>query len=89
MSRKSGFSKGFPFKGPCIKGELPHHAKTLSRCGVPQVGLMLLVGEFADTDCAVLLRHIVNLPYAAHSAKSEKAKCLKAKNLTIGLSGYL
>src|SRR4030095_3772775 len=28
MSRKSEFSKGFSFKGPCVQRQLPHHLKT-------------------------------------------------------------
>jgi hypothetical protein len=68
MSRKSGFSKGFPLKSPRVEGELPHHTKTLGGCGVAKVWFVPLVDEFAYTNGALLLSHVINLLCSAHSA---------------------
>lgn len=47
---------------------MPHHTKTLGGCGVPKVRFVPLVGEFAYTNYALLLSHVINLPCLAHSA---------------------
>jgi len=47
---------------------MPHHTKTLGGCGVPKVWFVPLVGEFAYTNYALLLSHVINLPCLAHSA---------------------
>jgi hypothetical protein len=50
---------------------MPHHTKTLGGCGVPKVWFVPLVGEFAHTNFALLLSHVINLPCSGTLRVSE------------------
>jgi|HubBroStandDraft_6_1064221.scaffolds.fasta_scaffold573366_2 hypothetical protein len=69
MSRKSGFSNGFSFKGPGVQRELPHHPYPFSRSCVPQVCFRSLFGKLPNAEGAIFfgmvrsLTHIKRLPY--------------------------
>jgi hypothetical protein len=57
MSRKSGFSKGIPLEGPSVNGQLPHHPQALRWCGLLQIRLPCLIGQFAQADYTSLPSH--------------------------------
>jgi hypothetical protein len=57
MSRKSGFSKGFPREGPGVNGQLPHHTQALRGGGLLQIRLPSLIGQFAHADYTSLHGH--------------------------------